>query len=447
MTVLVVGGGGREHAIAWKLAQSQRVTEIFCAPGNGGTATTLKCRNVALDPADHADVARFCTAAAIDLVVVGPEAPLVAGLADVLRQAGIRVIGPERAAAGLEGSKAFAKEFMQRYRIPTARSVIARNPEEARRAVEELGDWGGRDVDSARTDPGAGVALPTAVVVKADGLAAGKGVTVATSRAEALAAVEAAMVRRRFGAAGDTLLIEEALTGFEASIILLTDGEGYITFPAAKDHKRIGEGDTGPNTGGMGVVAPHPAVDSELAQRIDREIVAPSVEGIRREGWTYRGVLFIGIMVTPEGPKVLEYNVRLGDPEAQALLPLLRGDLAELLRAAADGELARFPRKRLWEEGAACAVVAASAGYPGDYEKGRRITVSGDLDGPLFVAGAELENGDPEAALLTSGGRVLAVTGRGEDLAAARECAYRNLAAVEFPGQYSRRDIGLTDNF
>ena len=421
MMILIVGSGGREHAIAWKLAQSQRVAEIYCAPGNGGTARAPKCSNVAIAPDDVEGIVDFARGRSVDLVVVGPEAPLVHGVGDALREAGVPVVGPGTEPARLEGSKGFAKEFMRRYEVPTARSITAYNTTEAYGAIEELG---------------------APIVVKADGLAAGKGVVVAESEQEARGAVAAAMTEGRFGEAGSILVLEEMLRGFEASVILLTDGTAYLTFPAAKDHKRIGEGDTGPNTGGMGVVAPHPNVDAALADRIDHEVIQPTIAGMRTEKWNYRGFLFIGVMVTAAGPQVLEYNVRLGDPEAQALLPLLEGDLAELLEATARGSLEEAMRTHArWSDGAACAVVAASGGYPGAYEKGKQITIPAAIESPVFVAGAELA----DSALITSGGRVLTVTGLGRDLQRARETAYRDIENLHFDGVYFRRDIGASE--
>ncbi len=421
MVILIVGSGGREHAIAWKLAQPQRVTEIYCAPGNGGTARASKCSNVAIASDDVEGIVDFARGRSVDLVVVGPEAPLVRGVGDALREAGVSVVGPGKEPARLEGSKGFAKEFMRRYEVPTARAITAYTAEEAYGAIEELG---------------------APVVVKADGLAAGKGVVVAESVAEARGAVAAAMIEGRFGEAGSILVLEEMLTGFEASVILLTDGTAYLTFPAAKDHKRIGDGDTGPNTGGMGVVAPHPNVDAAFADRIDHEVIQPTIVGMRREKWNYRGFLFIGIMVTASGPQVLEYNVRLGDPEAQALLPLLEGDLAELLEATARGGLEEAIRTHArWSDGAACAVVAASGGYPGTYRKGNPITIPADIQSPVFVAGAEVA----DSALITSGGRVLTVTGLGRDLQRARETAYRDIENLHFDGVYFRRDIGAPE--
>ncbi len=424
MNTLVVGSGGREHAIAWKLAQSQRVSEIHCAPGNGGTAQTPKCSNVAIGSEEVERIVEFARGRAVDLVIVGPEAPLVIGLADALREAAVPVVGPGKEAARLEGSKAFAKEFMRRYEVPTARAITAYTADEAYAAIEELG-------------------VP--IVVKADGLAAGKGVVVAETVRDAQGAVAAAMTEGHFGEAGSILVLEEMLTGFEASVILLTDGTAYLEFPPAKDHKRIGEGDTGPNTGGMGVVAPHPDIDRALADRIEREIIQPTIAGMRREKWNYQGFLFIGIMVTDSGPQVLEYNVRMGDPEAQAILPLLKGDFAELLEATTRGglEAATGTDVRRWD-GAACAVVAASGGYPGSYRKGKPLTIPAELESAVFVAGAELPQSAPGAApsLITSGGRVLAVTGLGSDLRQARENAYRDLGKIHFDGIYFRGDIG-----
>jgi phosphoribosylamine--glycine ligase len=425
MKLLILGAGAREHALAWKLARSPEVREILCAPGNGGTAREVKCSNVVLPRRegradhDHGSLAAFARNAGVDLVVVGPEAPLVAGVADTLREADIPVVGPGREAARLEGSKAFAKEFMRRNQVPTARSVTAYTPDEAYAAIEELG---------------------APLVVKADGLAAGKGVTVAQTPAEARRAVEEAMVGRRFGEAGSIVVLEELLEGFEASVILLTDGSAYVTFPAAQDHKRIGEGDSGPNTGGMGAVAPHPRITPALSAEIDRLIVQPTIAGMRREKWDYRGFLFIGLMIGDDGPKVLEYNVRMGDPEAQALLPLLDGDLAQLLRAVYEGRLESRAEDhfRLREE-SACAVVAAAEGYPGDYKKGLPVSGLDDLDTPVFIAGAETADGGD---IYTTGGRVLTVTGMGPDLAAAQEAAYLAAASISFPGMYLRRDIG-----
>ncbi len=432
MKVMIIGAGGREHALAWKLAQSPEVTEILCAPGNGGTAREAKCSNVLMPHQDsspedrYSALAEFAENADIDLVVVGPEEALVSGVADVLRGAGVPVIGPGKHPARLEGSKAFAKEFMRKHGVPTARSITAYTRDEAYAAIAELGP---------------------PLVVKADGLAAGKGVTIAPTPVEARQAVDEAMIRRRFGEAGSILVLEEAVDGFEASVILLTDGSAYVGFPPAQDHKRIGEGNTGPNTGGMGVVAPHPLVTAELAAEIDRVIIQPTMAGMRKEKWDYRGFLFMGLMVGPDGPKLLEYNVRMGDPEAQALLPLLDGDLARILAAVHEGRLESLAKSEFRRRaGAACTVVAAAEGYPGRYETGARVTGLDAVQVPVFVAGAETDAGtagDPDSgALYTTGGRVLAVTGLGENPAAARETAYQAVDTIHFPGKYLRRDIG-----
>ena len=412
-----MGGGGREHALAWKLAQSPSLTRLYAAPGNPGIAEHAEL--VALDSADHPAVAAFCHAHAIALVVIGPEAPLVAGLADDLRQAGIAVFGPSRAAAQLEGSKGFTKDLCQRAGIPTARYVRATSLAQAQREL---------------------LAFQAPFVLKADGLAAGKGVVIAETLAEAEAAL-ADMFGGAFGQAGAEVVIEEFLRGEEVSFFALTDGTAILPFGSAQDHKRVGEGDTGPNTGGMGAYSPAPVLTPELEARAMAEIVAPTVRLMRDEGMPYSGVLYAGLMLTAEGPKLVEYNCRFGDPECQVLMMRYGGDLAQLMLLCARGELERLdagePR---FEAVTALTVVMAAHGYPGTPQTGGTIDLAlAEADGAkVFHAGTRIAHG----ALVASGGRVLSTTATGVNAAEAQRAAYAAVKVINFPSGFYRRDIG-----
>ncbi len=417
MRVLIIGGGGREHALAWKIAQSPLLKELYCAPGNAGIAALAECIEL---PGDLEEAARWAREHRIDLTVVGPEAPLAAGLADVFRAAGLRVLGPGRDGARLESSKVWAKEQMVRWGIPTAKHAVFDHFAAASRYLDSLPD--------------------SPVVVKADGLAAGKGVTVAPNREAAKAALREIMVDQIFGAAGNRVVIEECLRGEEVSVLALTDGQELLLLPAAQDHKAIGEGDRGPNTGGMGAYAPAPLLTPALRERVEREIFKPLLKGLAGQGIPYRGVIYAGLMVEGEAINVLEFNVRFGDPETQAILPLLKSDLLPLLAAAADGDLRVWPAE--WHEGAAVCVVMASAGYPGPYEQGFPISglesIAGEEGGvAVFHAGTAFKHGN----IVTAGGRVLGVTAWDVDLQAAVDKVYAALPRISFQGCYYRRDI------
>ena len=415
MRVLLIGSGGREHALAWKLNQSPKLTRLFIAPGNGGTSRDGE--NIALDATDHAAVATFCRAETIDLVIVGPEVPLVAGLADDLRAAGITVFGPSAAAAQLEGSKAFTKSLCDRMNIPTA--AYAHFTDEAA-ALAYL---------RQQSAP---------IVVKADGLAAGKGVTVAETIKDAEAAVRECFAGA-FGSAGAELVIEECLVGEEASIFAICDGENFVTLASAQDHKRVGDDDTGPNTGGMGAYSPAPAVDAALLAQIEKEIIAPTFAGMAAAGMPFQGVLFAGLMLTETGPKLIEHNVRFGDPECQVLMMRLKSDLVELLHAAATGGLAGIEPD--WRDEAALTVVMAAKGYPGAYDKGSAIAgldALGSDDVQVFHAGTK-KDGD---TILAAGGRVLNVTALGKTVTEAQARAYEAVDAIDWPQGFCRRDIG-----
>ena len=406
----MLGSGGREDALAWRLRQSPSCDNLLAAPGNPGIARWAEC--VAIDPCDPATVVEAARANAIDLVVVGPEAPLVAGVADALRAAGIAVFGPNAVAAQLEGSKGFTKDLCRANAIPTADYERVDTVGEARAAIDNFG-------------------IP--VVIKADGLAAGKGVTVAMTRAEADAAIEAA---------GDgPMVIEEFLQGEEASLFALVDGESAVFLASAQDHKRVGEGDTGPNTGGMGAYAPAPVLSGELQAQAMDEIVRPTAEAMARNGTPFSGVLYAGLILTDEGPKLIEYNVRFGDPECEAIMPLIDGDFAELLYAVADGRLAEIEPPKLTGEHAMTVVVAAH-GYPGTPTSGgsiREIEAAEQVEGvTVFHAGTAL--GDQ--GLVAKGGRVLAVTAVAETFANARARAYRAIDQIDFADGFHRRDIG-----
>ncbi|MFP4300460.1 MAG: phosphoribosylamine--glycine ligase [Spirochaetaceae bacterium] len=426
MKILVIGSGGREYALAWKLLQSPEVERVLVAPGNGGTALLPDCENLELEATDGVGLLREAEARGVELVVIGPELPLVAGVADLFDAAEIPVVGASRGAAALEGSKLYAKRFMDRHAVPTARWSLAETPEEAMAAFKRLG--------------------PPAVL-KADGLAAGKGVVVAGSLEEAEETVQRFMVDRTLGAAGSPLIVEECLFGTELSLFALTDGGTYRVLATAMDHKPIGEGNSGPNTGGMGVVAPHPQENEALLKRLCSAVLDPTVRGIASDRLAYRGVLFLGIMLTEAGSRVLEYNVRLGDPETQALLPLLESDLLPLLRATALGKLDQVTPR--WRSQVAVSVVAAAKGYPGSYDRGvpiegvtppeNRRALWEHPNRPIpFIAGAARA---PGGGLQTSGGRVLTVTGLGDDVEGARAQAYGRLSTIEFRGMQYRTDI------
>jgi phosphoribosylamine--glycine ligase len=416
MNILLIGSGGREHALAWALAASPLLTKLYAVPGNPGIAALGEC--VALDIADHGSIVRFCKDLSIGLVVVGPEGPLVAGIADDLQAAGIKVFGPSKAAARLEGSKGFTKDLCRERAIPTA----------------AYGRFG--DVAAAR-DYLARQPLP--IVVKADGLAAGKGVVIAETRAEAEAAVSACFAGA-FGAAGAEVVIEEFLAGEEASFFALVDGRHALPFSTAQDHKRAADGDRGPNTGGMGAYSPAAAVAPEIARQVMDRIILPTVEAMAKRGTPYKGVLYAGLMLTAEGPKLIEYNVRFGDPETQALMLRLKSDLLPALLATSDGVLDAFDLR--WHDEPALTVVMAAKGYPGTPLRGteiKELAHAAEVPGvEIFHAGTRLEGG----RLLADGGRVLSVTARGKTVAEAQARAYESVRRIDWPGGFYRSDIG-----
>jgi phosphoribosylamine--glycine ligase len=414
--VLVIGSGGREHALVWKIAQSPRVRRVFCAPGNAGIARQAQC--VPIDVMDIPALADFAQRESVDLTVVGPEAPLVVGISDEFRGRGLRIFGPSKAAAALEGSKVFAKTLMARHGVPTA-------------AFEVFDDYQrARDYLRAQEPP---------VVVKADGLAAGKGVTVARTLDEALEALRSIMVERVFGSAGDRVIIEECLSGQEVSVMVFADGEDLVPMAPSQDHKPVLDGDQGPNTGGMGCYSPVPAMDDELLSEALERIMRPTLRAMAAAGCPYSGVLYGGLIITEDGLQVLEFNCRFGDPESQPVLPRMKSDVVEILDAAAYGRLDRVSCD--WSDRAAVCVVMASGGYPGEYEKGKEITgldQAEAMDGVIVFHAATRREG---SRWLTNGGRVLGVTGMGDSLPQAIERAYQGVAAIHFEGAHYRRDI------
>ena len=412
MNILVIGSGGREHALYWKLSESPQTEQIYAIPGNPGMGASAA---IALD--DHAAILRFVKEHEIGLVVVGPEVPLMNGLVDKLEAAGIRTFGPRANAAEIEGSKSFAKDLMKKYGIPTARYEVFTAAEPARAYIRQEG---------------------APIVVKADGLAAGKGVIVAMTEQEALDAVDAIMEDHSFGDAGARVVIEEFMEGEEASLLAFTDGTTIRPMISAQDHKRAYDGDRGPNTGGMGTYAPAPVMTPEMTERAVEEILKPTIAAMAKEGRTYRGCLYLGLMVTADGPKVVEFNARFGDPETQVVLPLLDSDLVAIMCACADGTLADVPIR--WKDGAAVCVVLASGGYPGHYDKGQEIHGLADAEAMgalVFHAGTAMKDGK----LVTNGGRVLGVVGRGADISSAVDAAYAAATKISFKDAYYRKDI------
>lgn len=423
MRVLVIGNGGREHALAWKLRQSSRVTQVFIAPGNAGTAEEGENINIAAN--DIPGLIKFAQANQIGLTVVGPEGPLVDGVVDAFQAAKLRVFGPSRAASQLEGSKIFCKEMLRHADVPSADFHVFKNPETAQRFILDR-------------YPSEDEAVP--VVVKADGLAAGKGVIVCHRRRDALEAIDRIARKREFGDAGKQFIIEDRLDGQEASILAFTDGRTIVMLPPAQDHKRAHDGDTGPNTGGMGAYCPAPVVDDRAMSWIEEHILVPTVHAMKRSRQPFKGVLYAGIMLTNQGPKVLEYNVRLGDPECQPLLMRLQTDLVDLIDATIDGKLEELgPLK--WDPRHAVCVVMASEGYPGNYEKGRAIRGLNEAaaipDVKVFHAGTDVVDGQ----VVNTGGRVLGVTALGNTLSAAKLQAYTAVKCIRWPGAWCRKDI------
>jgi phosphoribosylamine--glycine ligase len=421
MRVLLVGSGGREHALGWKLVQSPLLKALFCAPGNTGTgrlrAPGAEIANLPVSADNKNALVQLALDRKVDLVVIGPEAPLAAGLADALRAKGLAVFGPSQAAAQIESSKVFAKEFMARHRIPSAKFSVFRDFKKAIGYIQDV---------------------ERPVVIKASGLAAGKGVVLPDNPAQAETALRRIMVEKEFGAAGDEVVLEERLRGPEVSLFAFTDGTTVKATLPAQDHKRIFDGDRGPNTGGMGAYAPVPACAPAMVEKITRSILQPAVEGLRAEDRPFVGILYGGLMLTAEGPKVIEFNCRFGDPEAQVILPLLESDLLIILMACATGHLAETEIR--WSKGAAACVVIASEGYPGKYPVGRPITGLEETRPNAFVfhAGTREQDG----RVVTAGGRVLSVTGWGESIPAALASAYSAIAPIQFEGMHYRKDIG-----
>ncbi|MCJ7663323.1 MAG: phosphoribosylamine--glycine ligase [Desulfobacterales bacterium] len=417
MKVLVVGAGGREHALVWKISQSPRVKEVFCAPGNGGIARSARCLDIAAT--DLEKLARFCKDTKIDLTVVGPELPLCMGITDLFQKEGLRIFGPSKGAAQIEGSKAFAKELMQKYGIPAAQYRVFTKHDEAVAYVRKVG---------------------AAIVVKADGLAAGKGVFVAQTEQEALAALDDIMVKRVFGEAGDRVVIEEQLQGEEASFIAFSDGEAVLPLASSQDHKAIFDNDQGPNTGGMGAYSPAPVVTPQVHQRIMQEIMIPTIKAMAAEGSHYCGVLYAGLMIKDGVPKALEFNCRLGDPETPPIVMRMKGDLIPVMEACLDKTLAE--KEIAWDPRIAVCVVMASQGYPGSYEKGKRIHGLEKVERMpgvyCFHAGTAVKDGN----YLTAGGRVLGVTGLGKGIKQAREITYQAVSEITWEGVHYRKDIG-----
>ena len=417
MKVLVIGSGGREHALVWKLAQSPKVEKIYGAPGNPGIAQIGECVNIS--PTDIKGLADFAEKEGVDLTVVGPEAPLVAGIVDEFENRGLKIFGPSKEAAKLEGSKAFSKEMMKKYGVPTADFEVFDDPEKAKKYIKEKG---------------------APIVVKADGLAAGKGVVVAQSVEEAIEAIDRIMIEKVFGDAGNRVVVEDCLFGEEASYLVVTDGENFIPLATAQDHKAVFDGDRGPNTGGMGAYSPAPVLSEEMEKEVQERVIKPILRGMKEEGHPFKGILYAGLMITEEGPKVLEFNVRFGDPEAQVILRRLRTNLVDICQSVIEGKLIDSLE---WIPETAICVVLASKGYPGKYEKGKVITGIEEAEKidnvVVFHAGTAIKDGE----LVTNGGRVLNVTALGKDIVEARENVYKAIEKVHFDGMHYRKDIGL----
>ena len=414
MKVLLIGSGGREHAIAWKLSKSPKVSKIYVAPGNGGTAIENKCENINITDID--ELAKFAKEKSIYLTIVGPEEPLTKGITDKFKLEGLRVFGPDKNGAQLEGSKSFSKEFMKKYKVKTAEYEVFTEASHALKYLENC-------------------AYP--VVIKADGLAAGKGVAICQDKEEAVKAINDYMVADIFKGAGQKVVIEEFLEGVEASILSITDGKTIIPFVSAKDHKQIYDGGKGPNTGGMGVLAPNPYVTAEVLKEFEDNIMANTLAGIQSEKFDFKGIIFFGLMITKKGTYLLEYNVRMGDPETQSVLSLMDSDLFDVIEAAMDEKLSETKIK--WKDEVCINVVLASGGYPKEFKKGYEITIDDSIKDRVFIAGAKFEDG----VLKTSGGRVLSVVGSGKTLEIAREEAYSNIEKVQFKDSYCRKDIGI----
>lgn len=418
MRILVVGSGGREHALVWKLVKSPRAEKIFCAPGNAGIAKLAEC--VPIGAEDLTGLIKFAKDESIDLVVIGPEAPLTMGLADLLKDAGIRAFGASALAARIEGSKAFAKDLMKKYNIPTAAYGVFTEYELAESYIREQGG---------------------PLVIKADGLAAGKGVILCETTEEALAALDQVMVAKDFGQAGETVVIEEMMRGEEASFLVFTDGQAIATMPTSQDHKAVFDDDKGPNTGGMGAYSPAPVVTPELQTRIMNDIIRPTVLAMEKEGCPFQGILYAGLMIDDEGPRVVEFNTRFGDPECQPLMMRLKSDLLDIMDAVIDERLDEINIE--WDERMSLCLVLAAGGYPGSYEKG--LSIEGlelaEAEDNIFVchAGTALLDGE----VVTNGGRVLGITSLGGDIIEARERAYKAANLISWPGMFFRKDIGM----